>query len=118
MAQAFIKIELKEGKVEMNMEGMTGELADLLIGALGRVIAGCSPEVRGDLLEDVTAAIPKAVKVALDDGRPSHGVSHSISDETVKRMVFGAFMKALLGASGGGFVTYNLVAQRSNGGRS
>lgn len=65
MAQAFIKIELKEGKVEMNMEGMTGELADLLIGALGRVIAGCSPEVRGDLLEDVTAAIPKAVKVAL-----------------------------------------------------
>lgn len=43
MAQAFIKIELKEGKVEMNMEGMTGELADLLIGALGRVIAGCSP---------------------------------------------------------------------------
>lgn len=118
MAQAFIKIELKEGKVEMNMEGMTGELADLLIGALGRVIAGCSPEVRGDLLEDVTAAIHKAVKVALDDGRPSHGVSHPISDEAVKQMAFGAFMKALFGASGGGFVTYNLVAQRSNGGRS
>ena len=114
MAQAFIKIELKEGKVEMNMEGMTGELADLLIGALGRVIAGCSPEVRGDLLEDVTAAIPKAVKVALDDGRP---IRHSIRDETVKRMAFGAFMKALFEASGGGFVTYNLVAQRSNGGR-
>ena len=98
MAQAFIKIELKDGKVETNMEGMTGELADLLIGALGRVIAGCDPEVRGDLLEDVTAAIPKAVRVALDDGRPTR---RSISDEAVKRMAFGAFMNALFGASGG-----------------
>lgn len=105
MAQAYIKLELENGEVKINMAGMTGELADLLIEGLGTVIAGCSPELRGELIEKVTEAIHKAVKKTLDDKRPGHGAPRPINDEAMKQMAFGAFMKALFGTSGG---PYNL----------